>query len=62
MDPRCKEMSFLSQAEQKNIANAVIKEALEIAVMPEQSRPLPEADDQSQSPEDGPPTKKRKKV
>ena len=54
-------MSFLSQAEQKSIANAVIEEALEIAVMPEESWPLPEADNQSQSPEDGPPTKKKEK-
>ena len=30
-------------------------------MMSEQYRPLLEADDQSQSPEDGPPTKKRKK-
>ena len=56
-----KAMSFLSQAEWKNIANKVAKNALEIAVMPEQSWPPPEANDQSQSPEDSPPTKKKRK-
>ena len=54
-------MSFLSQAERKSIANEVVEDALEIAVLSEQSRPLPETDDQLQSPEDGPPTKKKKK-
>ena len=58
LDPRCKAMSFLSQTEQKSIINKAIEEALEIAGMSEQFRPLPEADDQSQSPDDSPPTKK----
>ena len=40
LDPCCKAMSFLSQAERKSIANTVVEEALEIAVIPEQSQPL----------------------
>jgi len=61
LNPRCKAVPFLSQAEHKSITNKVIEEALVIAVMSEQSRPLPEADDQSQSPDDSLPTKKEKK-
>ena len=62
LDPCCNAMSFLSQTERRGIAHKVVEEALEIAVLSEQSQPLPEADDQLQSPEDSPAVKKRKKV